>query len=292
MYRRQTVNECQPVSLAAGTAVRYRCLTSPLERERGIPMADESPGLSPPYVSHRTLMTQLERMESEGIPSKIDSHFLRQMAGGTQNHFRHALRSLGLIGEDSRPTQVLYHLVEARGKARGQLFAKIMTDRFPSLYQLPPNASKSDFFTVLAEDYGVKSADQQRKILTFYVNTADDAGLDVSTHLRPTKSHPGPRRPSTRRNRRASSGAGTQPGDGPAAQNVPGGGEVLSDEAMRGMYFRLLLDKAQKADDDSELLDRIERLVGAATTKDSDQERRVAPPSTTTSVGTVEQDEP
>lgn len=252
-------------------------------------MADESPQLSPPYVSYRTLMTQVERMESEGIPSKLDSHFLRQMAGGTQNHFRNALRSLGLVGEDSRPTQLMYQLVEARGKARGQLFAQIMTDRYPSLYQLPPNASKSDFFSVLVEDYGVKSADQQRKILTFYVNAADEAGADVSTHLRPSKS--GPRRPSTRRSTRrtGTSGAASQPGDGSAAQNVPGGGDVLSDEVMRGMYFKLLLDKAEKADNDSDLLDRIERLVGTARSSDQGRKPRPAPAPTPGTTGTKDQ---
>src|SRR6266496_3017296 len=181
-------------------------------RKRGTPMVDEAPALSPPFVSHRTLMTQIERLESEGIPSKIDAHFLRQMAGGTQNHFRHALRSLGLIGEDSRPTPLLYELVDARGQERAQLFAKIMTDRFPALYQLPPDTSKSDFSAVL-EDYGVRSADQQRKILTFYVATADAAGMAVSTHIRPTKSHKGPRRPTARRNRRTGNGGAAQVGD-------------------------------------------------------------------------------
>jgi hypothetical protein len=235
-------------------------------------MADESPGLSPPYVSYRTLMTQIERLESEGVPSKIDSHFLRQMAGGTQNHFRHALRSLGLVGEDSRPTDVLYQLVETRGKERGERFAEIVALRFPALFKLPPNASKSDFFAVLADDYGVKSADQQRKILTFYVNTAEGAGLEVSTHLRPTKSHPGPRRPSTRRPKKAGNGGGSGQADAsPALDSLGGAGGVLSDEAMRGMYFRLLLEKAEKADNDGELLDRIERLVGVPLGDKSDE---------------------
>lgn len=251
-------------------------------------MADESPTLSPPYVSYRTLMTQIERMESEGIPSKIDSHFLRQMAGGTQNHFRHALRSVGLIGEDARPTQFMYDLVEARGKARAQLFAKFMADRFPALYELPSNASKSDFFAVLTETYGVKSTESQRKILTFYVSTADEAGMDVSTHLRPSKSHPGPRRPSTRRTRKPSTGAAAQPSDTPTAQNTFGGGDALSDETMRGMYFKLLLEKAEKEDSDSGLLDRIERLVGVAQPKKSDQRRGTPSPSGDSQNGTGE----
>jgi Family of unknown function (DUF5343) len=223
-------------------------------------MDDEVPGLSPPYVSYRTLMTQIERMESEGVPSKIDKHFLSQMAGGTQNHFRQALRSLGLIDEDSRPTQSLYDLVSERQR-RAELFVKIMTDRFPAMYQLPPDTSKSDFFAVLSS-YGVNSAEQQRKILTFYVAAADAAGMTVSTHIRPTKSHTGPRRPSTRRTRKTNGSAGTPAVDSSQVSSGAPAEAILSEEAMRGMYFKLLLEKAEKADHDDDLLDRIERLVG------------------------------
>src|SRR6266571_1623672 len=170
-------------------------------------MADEAPGLSPPWVSHRTLLSQIERMETEGVPTRIDKHFLIGMAGGTQNHFRHALRSLGLIDEDSRPTPLLHDLVEKR-EERSQLFGNAYFSRFPGLAQLPPNASKSDLFTVL-EGYGVKSADQQRKVLAFYVATADYAGMPVSSYIRPTKARTGPRKPGTRRRRVAGNTGGT-----------------------------------------------------------------------------------
>jgi Family of unknown function (DUF5343) len=235
-------------------------------------MVDEAPGLSPPFVSHRTLLTQIERMESEGVPSKIDMHFLKQMAGGTQNHFRQALRSLGLIGEDARPTQLLYELVEARQGARAQLFAKIMTDRFPALYQLPPNASKSDFFAVL-DSYGVKSADQQRKILTFFVATADAAGMAVSTHIRPTKSHTGPRKPRNGRPRRAASRNPAENAESAAhAEGSSSANGALAPEVMRSRYFTLLLKKAEQENADGELLNRIERLVGI-TGDDTDQNK-------------------
>ena len=227
-------------------------------------MDDEVPRLSPPYVSYRTVITQIERMDAEGVPSKIDKHFLGQMAGGTQMHFRQALRSLGLIDEDSRPTQALYDLLNER-EGRAALFAKIMADHFPALYQLPPDVSKSDFFAAL-EGYGVKSADQQRKILTFYVAAADAAGIPVSTHIRPTKSHTGQRRPGTRRTRRAAGGSGSngnQAGNPAHPQNGAAPTDVLSEEAMRSMYFKVLLKKAEREDADADLYDRLELLVRA-----------------------------
>ena len=70
------------------------------------------------------------------------------------------------------------------------MFGEIMTERFPELMNLPGNASKSDLISVL-QSYGVTSADQQRKILAFYVAAADYAGLPTSPHLRPTKARTG-----------------------------------------------------------------------------------------------------
>jgi hypothetical protein len=218
-------------------------------------------------------MSKVEHMATEGVPTKIDTHFLIGMSGGTQNHFRHALRSLGLIDGDSRPTQLLHDVVAARGDDRAKLVATIYGDRFPDLMALPDNASKSDFITILADKYGVKSSDQQRKVLSFFAALCDEAGIPLSAYIKPSKSHTGPRGPrrtGTRRTRKPGGG-----GTDEAARAEDGTkGAGLSDDAMRGMYFRLLLDKAQKADDDSDLLDRIERLVGVSTGED--QQRKPA----------------
>lgn len=253
-------------------------------------MTDDASTSAPPYVSYRTLLSQVERMETEGVPSKIDKHFLVGMAGGTQNHFRHALRTLGLIDEDSRPTSVLYALVDARGEERGKLFGEAMFSRFPELAQLPPNASKSDFFAVL-EGYGVKSPDQQRKMLAFYVASADGAGMTVSPHIRPTKGRTGPRKTGTRRRRPAGTdGASPQDTSTAAARSS---GDTLSSEAMRGMYFKLLLKKAEQDDGSGDLLDRIERLVGvdsaAGQTRNQGWKTAGSTPATPTSPASQEE---
>jgi hypothetical protein len=195
-------------------------------------MTEETSGSSPPYVSHKTLLSQIERMETEGVPSKIDKHFLIGMAGGTQNHFRHALRALGLIDDDSRPTQLLYGLVDARGEERGKLFGETMFTRFPELAQLPQNASKSDFFAVL-EGYGVRSPDQRRKMLAFHVAVADGAGMTVSQHIRPTKARTGPRKPRTNRTRRRGPVDTSIQSDGTEGPSG-GGGDTYSVELASG----------------------------------------------------------
>jgi len=202
-------------------------------------------------------------MEGEGIPSRIDKHFLVGMAGGTQNHFRYALRVLGLIAEDGRPTQLLSDLVEARGQDRGRMFGKIMSGEFPELASLPGNASKSDFFAAL-EGYGVKSADQQRKMLSFFVAAADGAGMEVSSFIRPTKARTGPRRPGTRRARRPSANGTGKTADSTGSSSGESMSDGLSENAMRTAYFNLLIKKAEQDQASDDLLNRIERVVGIA----------------------------
>ena len=52
-------------------------------------MTDAPARAVPPSVSHTTLMSQVDRLRDEGIPTRIDKHFLIGMAGGTQYQFRH-----------------------------------------------------------------------------------------------------------------------------------------------------------------------------------------------------------
>jgi hypothetical protein len=212
------------------------------------------------------------------------------MSGSTQNHFRHTLRTLGLIDGEARPTQLLHDLVGARGNDRDKLLADIYRDRFPDLMALPANASKSDFITILIDRYGVKSPDQQRKVLSFYAAVCEAAGIPISTYIKPSKSHTGPRGPRRTSTRRARKPAGVGDDAAGGAESGVKGAE-LTDEAMRAMYFRLLLDKAEKADDDSDLLDRIERIVGVSADKKEDQGWNTAGSKPATPTGPASQEE-
>ena len=54
-------------------------------------------------------------------------------------------------------------------------------------------------------------------------------------------------------------------------------GDVLTQEAMRSMYFKLLLKKAEEGDGgDADLFGRIERLVGLESGKEEDRGRKTA----------------
>ena len=159
-------------------------------------MADSETPLIPfPYVRFETVLDQVRRMGSEGIPDRIDKDYLVGMADGTQFQYRQAFRYLGLATADDKPTPLLHDLILANPSDRRKLLGKILSTRWPDLIGLPPDASSDDLFAVLEHRYGVTSDTQRRKMRTFFVAAADYAQAEISPNLRPSKARPGPRQP-------------------------------------------------------------------------------------------------
>lgn len=175
-------------------------------------MAEESTsGPVPPYMSFATLLNQVERMEREGTPARIDGSYLVGMAGGTRNQFKMGLRSLGLIDESDQVTDAMVRLAK-RPEERKALLAAILQERFPSLVKLDENATRGQLDEVLA-GYGL-GVDTRRKAASFFVAAATYAGIELSPHIRPAKgvNSAAARRPSgARRPRKRSPAPATQP---------------------------------------------------------------------------------
>ncbi len=105
-------------------------------------MAEEtSTAPVPPYMSFATLLNQVERMEREGVPSRLDRTYLVGMAGGTRNQFKMGLRSLGLINENDQVTETMVRLAKD-AEGRPALLAEVLRERFPSLVNLDENATR------------------------------------------------------------------------------------------------------------------------------------------------------
>ena len=59
---------------------------------------------TPPYTSYRTFKTFIEDLHEHGVPSRIDRSVLTRFSGVVGTQLMHALRFLGLIEDDGRPT--------------------------------------------------------------------------------------------------------------------------------------------------------------------------------------------
>src|SRR5277367_891243 len=70
---------------------------------------------TPPYTSYRTFKTFIEDLHEHGVPSRIDRSVLTRFSGVVGTQLMHALRFLGLIEADGRPTERLKGLVKAHG---------------------------------------------------------------------------------------------------------------------------------------------------------------------------------
>jgi hypothetical protein len=138
----------------------------------------------PPYMSFATLLNQVERMEREGTPARIDPSYLVGMAGGTRNQFKMGLRSLGLIDESDQVTEKLVQLA-SKPEERPETLAEILRERFPRLVGLDENATRGQLDETLGE-WGL-GVDTRRKAASFYVAAASYAGIPLSPHIRPTK---------------------------------------------------------------------------------------------------------
>jgi hypothetical protein len=211
----------------------------------------------PPYVAFGTLLNQIERMERDGVPARIDGSYLIGMAGGTRSQLKVCLRSLGLIDEDSHTTPVLIALAENPDQ-RQEILAGILRGQFPELAALNGNATRGQLEETMT-GYGITNADTRRKAMGFYLAAADYAGIPLSPYLRPAKragSSSTPRRPRPSK---------------PARKPRPAAHDARRDDALapqpespsdpRRAYFDHLLVLSQQAPDDKDLLDRMERLI-------------------------------
>jgi len=193
-------------------------------------------------------------MEREGVPGRIDKTYLVGMAGGTQNQLKHAMRSLGLLGEDGKtPTQALIDLAK-KPDERPQLVAGILRERYPTLVGLGQDATKGQLDEALGE-YKLNGV-TARKAATFFVSAATYAGIPLSPHIKPKDRPTGTsasRRPGRRKRNAGQNG-------GPSVQQD---GTPTDKDRMLREYFELLVEKAKQTEKpESDLLNRIERVIG------------------------------
>src|SRR5260370_972419 len=225
-------------------------------------MTDESaskPKAPPPYIAFKTLLNLIERMEREGIPGRIDPTYLDNLAGGYQGQVFSALRSLGLMGDDRKPTGVLNALV-SMPERREELVAELIQRVYPWTFTLGPDATHGQLEEAFRDNAPNLGTHAREKAMTFYMHAARYAKIPLSKHFKGgskgsanSASSKAPRRRTFRVRETAPLGSG------------PPAGASSSDEQRKDAYFKLLIDLAASAKEKGEIqkdiLDRLEKLL-------------------------------
>src|SRR4030043_2252537 len=153
----------------------------------------------PPYVSYRTFRNFIDGLQQR-VPSPIDrSYWGDTLSGSTGTQLMAALRFLGLIDANGKPTEQLKPLVLARGEPRAQLLRSVTSQAYSFVLKSSidiENATYSQLEEVFHNAFQITD-DVSRKCVKFFIALSGDAGMPISPFI-------------TKRTRAAHSGTGTK----------------------------------------------------------------------------------
>jgi Family of unknown function (DUF5343) len=137
-----------------------------------------------PYTSYRTFKTFIEDLREHGVPSRIDRSVLTRFSGVVGGQLMHALRFLGLIDDEGRPTQLLGELANAHGGAEWPVtLSQALREAYAPIFAIDlETATPSHFGAAFRKAFPAAEAVVQ-KCVTFFLYAAADAGLKVSGRI-------------------------------------------------------------------------------------------------------------
>jgi Family of unknown function (DUF5343) len=136
---------------------------------------------TPPYTSYRTFKTFIEDLYEHGVPSRIDRSVLTRFSGVVGSQLMHALRFLGLIEDDGRPTSRLKELMKAHAAGHWpETFLKLLRQDYAPMFAIDlETATPSHFNEAFRKAFPAADAVVQ-KCVTFFLYAANDAGVKIS----------------------------------------------------------------------------------------------------------------
>ncbi|MCS6801852.1 MAG: DUF5343 domain-containing protein [Chloroflexota bacterium] len=215
-------------------------------------MATEAVRRTPPYGPAKGMLEGL-RLLQRTSPSIVDQELLRShgIARGNEYKVVGALRYLGLIDEEGRPTERA-RLLKARGAVQLLNLQQIVRDAYPTLFRKLDlrAATRDDIYNHFLADLGLQP-EMAAKATRFFLELARAAGFQVgieradshderTAELRRT-AEPGSASRRTRTAQpRAVAAEGTR-SDPPALSLVlPAEALSMSEEELAGFFGRLI----------------------------------------------------
>lgn len=143
----------------------------------------------PPYLSYASFINFLNTLRSEGIPDRIDRSILRSMSGTLQAQLLSSLRYFKLIDDNNYVMPELEELVNSEGTERQDVLERLLKRAYPNILGDNTNgfrlsSATTHQFDEKFREYGI-SGDTVRKCQTFFLNAAKEAGIVVSSYIKP-----------------------------------------------------------------------------------------------------------
>jgi hypothetical protein len=140
----------------------------------------------PPYVSYRTFHNFIDRLQQQGTPQRIDRSFWSTiLSGSTGPQLMAAMRFLGLVDTNDKPTERLKLLVPAEGERRKELVRSITAEAFGCIVKSNldlTSATYSQLEETFHDNFNLTN-DVKRKCVKFFIAMACDAGMAISPHI-------------------------------------------------------------------------------------------------------------
>lgn len=135
----------------------------------------------PPYLPYKTLVSSFENF-SHGIPPKIDRSIWKNQPGTVQSQILSAYKFLGLMDEQTAPTQALKTVVQNRNTPE-QLLKEILEEKYSPILKhglatMTTTMLASEFETAFGVD-----GETKKKGIRFFLQAAKANGLTLSKFL-------------------------------------------------------------------------------------------------------------
>ena len=189
-------------------------------------------GFTPPYnIPWTTFLTTLERIAADP-PSRVDRSYLESQSGNVQTYLIAALKSFGLIDQDSRPTRINEFADPAVRKPK---MAELLRDYYPTMVELgTTKATNDELREAFAKEFPTLTGESRIKAIRFFLSAMAYAELPVSSLWSSVKAprgasaKSGTRKATPRKAKATNNGGGGDQGGNGGGQDQHGGtGEVV-----------------------------------------------------------------
>ena len=139
---------------------------------------------TPPYTSYRTFKTFIQDLHEQGVPSRIDRSVLTRFSGVVGTQLMHALRFLGLIADQGRPTSRLKELLDAHGAGRWpEKLLELLREEYAPIFAIDLEAATPSHFNEAFRKAFPAADAVVQKCVTFFLYAANDAGVKISSRV-------------------------------------------------------------------------------------------------------------